>query len=461
MNTTHHAEERLAWRVVLVRQESSDWCVASCSAALALPQVQIPARQRTAENVNLEFRRVWHRNIISSLALTDRPASNPAIEVRYHLAELLEPDTLPDGWSWLPVASLSERTTDERRDCAAVQHFVRVLQSRGSKIYDGPFAKPGWFQALATWIEEALRPAGIAWNGRLRQLNSSASFSLICFETNRQAVWFKAVGEPNLREFPITVRLADSFPEYLPRLIATKPEWNGWLAEEAAGQVLCDISEPDGWELAAEALAKIQVASISMTDELLTSGAHDMRLSELLSRIEPFFHVVHEHLETALAPMGRSELEALQIQIQNILERMRDLNFPDALGHLDFNPGNIVVAPRRCAFLDWAEASMGHPFFTFEHFRQHARRAFPEDTTLLTRMASAYAAPWSNFGSHSNLQEGLSLSVAAAIFAYAVRCLPSSVSGWIGEPQIQTYLASLIRRMKRECGAFYGSRVLV
>jgi hypothetical protein len=460
MNTTHHAEERAAWRVVLVRQESSDWCVASRRAALALPQIRIPARQRIAEHVNLEFRRLWHRNILSSLALTDRPASNRTGEVRYHLAELLQPDTLPEGWFWLPVSSLSERRTAERRDCAAVQRFVDVLQNRGSAGYDGPFAKPGWFQALAGWVEESLRPSGIAWNGRLRQLNSSASFSLIRFLTNRQAVWFKAVGEPNLREFPLTVRLADSFPEYVPRMIATKPEWNGWLAEEAAGQVLCDIPDPGAWEQAAEALARFQVASISTSAELLANGAHDMRLPELLTRVEPFCHIVHERLGMALAPMGHSEVDILRMQIQHILERMRDLNFPDALGHLDFNPGNILVAPGRCTFLDWAEASSGHPFFTFEHFREYARRAFPDDTTLPTRMASAYAAPWHAFGSVRNVQEGLSLSAVAAIFAYAVRCLPSSESGWLEEPQVQTYLASLVRRMKREAGAFYDSRVL-
>jgi hypothetical protein len=309
-------------------------------------------------------------------------------------------------------------------------------------------------------MKESLRPSGIEWNGRLRQLNSSAPFALIRFETNRQAVWFKAVGKPNLREFPITIRLAESFPEYLPRVIATKPEWNGWLAEESVGQVLCDIPEPRAWEQAAEALAKFQLASIPSSGELLASGAHDMRLSTLLSLIEPFFHVIHKRLGTALAPMDCSEVDTLQMQIRHILERMRDLNLPDALGHLDFNPGNILVAPRRSTFLDWAEASLGHPFFTFEHLRQHAHRAFPQDANLTTRMASAYAAPWKAFGSPSKVQESLSLSVPAAIFAYAVRCLPSSESGWIDEPQIQNYIASLVRRIKREAGTSYDSRVL-
>ena len=76
----------------------------------------------------------------------------------------------------------------------------------------------GWFSELRNWIESVVEPIGLHVNGRFRQLNASPSFSLIRFETDGPALWFKAVGEPNQREFTITCPLAQLFPDYLPRM---------------------------------------------------------------------------------------------------------------------------------------------------------------------------------------------------------------------------------------------------
>jgi len=59
------------------------------------------------------------------------------------------------------------------------------------------------------------------------QLNGCET-SRSSFRDNTPSVWFKAVGKPNLHEFPITVALAELFPEYLPSLLATRPACNGW-----------------------------------------------------------------------------------------------------------------------------------------------------------------------------------------------------------------------------------------
>ena len=123
----------------------------------------------------------------------------------------------------------------------------------------------GWFSELRNWIESVVEPIGLQSMGGFRQLNASPSFSLIRFETSGPAVWFKAVGEPNQREFPITCTLSRLFPSHLPNVLATRPDWNAWLTRESEGRLLGDDQESGTWERVAAVLAELQINSCDRT----------------------------------------------------------------------------------------------------------------------------------------------------------------------------------------------------
>jgi len=59
-------------------------------------------------------------------------------------------------------------------------------------------------------VRAVIRPLGMELKD-FHQLNGCETFSLIRFETTQLPVWFKAVGKPNLHEFPITVHSQDCF----------------------------------------------------------------------------------------------------------------------------------------------------------------------------------------------------------------------------------------------------------
>ena len=58
-------------------------------------------------------------------------------------------------------------------------------------------------------------------------------FSLIRFETNREPVWFKAVGKPNIREWAVTLALAGLCPDCVPQSWPVQRRWNASLALQA------------------------------------------------------------------------------------------------------------------------------------------------------------------------------------------------------------------------------------
>jgi hypothetical protein len=141
---------------------------------------------------------------------------------------------------------LAETCFRDPCDFQAVRQAIAQSMAYAQDPPRGPFGRLGWSPELKQWVQEEIATHGLHLNGRFRQLNASPSFSLIRFETNGPAVWFKAVGAPNQREYPVTLALARLFSQFLPQIVATRPEWNGWLALEAQGRSFTNPCLPPG-----------------------------------------------------------------------------------------------------------------------------------------------------------------------------------------------------------------------
>jgi hypothetical protein len=346
-------------------------------------------------------------------------------------------------------------------DYLVVQQSVaeRDACSRGT---GGPFARLGWFRELQTWVGETIRPLGIQLKGPFCQFNASPSFSLIRFETDGAALWFKAVDEPNLREFPITLTLAQLFPRYVPSILGTRPEWNGWLTPEVEGTNLGETREVTLWEVAAAALAKLQIESISKQVQLRDSGARDLSAATLLDRVHPFLDLMGRLMDqqTKVPPpiLGREELAFLGERIQDALYLVEELGIPNTLGHLDLNPGNIIVSPGGCVFLDWAEAYIGHPFFSFEYLLEHFRRVVGVGTGFEEQLIAPYTAQWGQLVSSAAIDEALTVAPLLAVFAYAAGTGMCSDEERLRDPRTAGYLRGLTRRMSREANQLIDRR---
>jgi hypothetical protein len=277
---------------------------------------------------------------------------------------------------------------------------------------------------------------------------------LVRFETSGPAVWFKAVGNPNLREFPITLALAKLLPQYLPPILATRPEWNGWLALEVEGTNLGETQDTQHWNTAASGLAKLQIESIGRCGTLVDSGARDLSASALLKLVRPFLDAMCQLMEqqTKVSPrvLSRSELILLEEQIEEGLSLSTDLRIPDALGHLDLNPGNVIVSEGHSAFLDWAEAYVGNPLFSFQYLVEHFRRMAGVNARAESGMTSAYTEEWLSLVSPENLTSALAFAPMLAVFAYATVNDTWSDEARLRDPKLAGYLRSLTRRMHRE-----------
>lgn len=463
--STASQNEHETYRVIILARGGTEVLLVPDGSRLLLPSVSIPQWQRVAENLTAAVKSKWGEEVVCLFTLDRSAAGVSSEQVRYQVTEHWRTGGQPHtSTQWIPASGLSGDLFADQSDYGAIQQSVAKCRGKTPDEEPGPFARLGWFRELCQWVETVAGSEGLHLNGRFHQSNASPTFSLIRFETNGAAVWFKAVGEPNQREFPITRTLAKLFPDYLPPILGERPDWNGWLTKEAQGTSLAESQECALWETAASALARLQIDSIGHGDRIRAAGTHDLRIACLCDMVQPFLEAMAELMDrqtkTPPAVLSRAELAHLGEHVRETLVMLKDLGIPDTLGHLDLNPGNIIVSPSQCVFLDWAEAYVGHPFFSLRYLLEHLRRAAGMNSPIEGRLVESYFAPWELIVSRDAITTAFELSPLLAVFAYA-----AGSHGWAEEQGLQDpgtagYLRSLTRRMNREAHALADRRSL-
>jgi len=449
------------FRILLYRRDSSELLLETDGECLQLPTTSIPKHTRVAEQLTKAIKDEWDLDTFCLFPVCGD--DSPGASVPCHVAELCSPEVgAPATMRWLRTISLSPTDFRDQVDFTGIQaSLAKFDQFRRGKL-PGAFGTPDWLRTVSEWVAAQAGAVGLSLTGNFRQFNSSQTFSLLRFETDGPALWFKAVGEPNVHEFSITLYLARLLQSFVPRVIASHPEWNAWLSLEAEGTHLSGTTPLNAWRRAAATLAHLQIASCGHGLHLIDAGCRDIRVCSLLPLVDPFFERVAELMELQTKPsplpLPRTEIRALAAEIRSSLEELNACEIPNVIGHLDFNPRNILVSPERCVFLDWAEGSVGHPFFTFQYLLELWRRFHCTEIDSQKALVSQYAFAWQTFASPDDIEKKLALMPLLAAFAYA------TALGWNNPdacryPLIARYLRSLTRRMMREADALRERRV--
>lgn len=449
------------FRILLYRNDASELLLVTDAEGLHLPSISIPKYTRVAEELTKEIKDEWHLDTYCLFPVSENCSRGASIP--FYAVELWnDAGILPDTMRWLPLAALTGTEFSNQDDFVAVQALVARFHQFRHSGFSGAFARPGWLRVVTEWVAAQAAAIGLSLTGNFRQFNASQTFSLLSFETDGPALWFKAVGEPNVHEFALTLYLAKLFPHFVPRVIASRPDWKAWLSLEAEGAHLGDTTPLSTWQRAFATLADLQVASYGHGLRLIDAGCRDLRVSSLLHLVDPFFDRMAELMELqtkpAPQPLAGGEIRALAAEVRSSLQELNACEIGSVIGHLDLNPGNILVSTERCLFLDWAEGYVGHPFFTFQYLLEHWRRFHLKESHSQKTLVSQYAFVWQAFASPDDITKSLALTPLLAAFAHA------TVLGWNNSDACHRgatagYLRSLVRRMKREADAITSGSV--
>jgi len=416
----------------------------------SLPELRIPKFKRPAEQIITLLRDRWGLPALLLWSqLIDQEPDN-----YYAVFEVSKGDRqVPPGLDWFPVQNAASYLNE------ADALFVKASHAKTLQVPFGadsaPFSRLGWIYNLQTWIENIVGPKGVTL-GHFSQLSGSEDTSLVKFDTSQLPLWFKAVGQADPQEFVNTQILSALFAEHLPPILAFDPIRNAWLME-SGGETLRHYPDLNTWLMVVQRLAALQIESGTRTSDLLRAGCRDVRSTTLLGLVVPFFKVMQELMtqqkKICPPPLLKQDLFELAASVRDALNELSNLGLPDALGHSDFNPGNILIAEDRCVFIDWYSAHVGNPLLTLEYLLAHRRKSCPGSLAEEQRLREAYAQWWLATVSPANIARALQLAPLVAVYAYAIAGNSWQDANRLARPGIPGYLRSLTRIMKREASS--------
>ncbi len=433
--------------IVLLAEKGSRILIVLDSYAV-LPSCMIEDGSRTLVEVSKWCRDRIGADIFCLFVLPDQATGSFVFVCRSLNDETLAVNA---GFEWADTTAFAMK--------AEIARVVERVSQYESGEIGNHFARYNWLEELSQWLTGV---CGIKID-RLEHHNAGEYFALIRIVGDGEIYWFKAVGEPNQREYAISGYLDTYFPGYVPRIVASHDLWKAWLTEDVGGSSLSEEAGIDGWVAAFRSFAELQVLSIRHTPGLLRSGAENWTIARISSEIEPFFQCMADVMQAQPkeppSRMSAAELIGLGNQLSVLCKQLSELDIPDTLLHCDLNPGNILLQDGRPIFLDWAEAYIGHPFLCAEFLRRYFRNQSAGGDATVHQLQAAYAEVWSDYLPVDSIDRAWQIVPCIAPLFNALY-LPGIDLRHVGTLERRgAFLRSLVRAMRREVVALEERRL--
>jgi hypothetical protein len=257
--------------------------------------------------------------------------------------------------------------------------------SRGAVPRTLPWDEPGWLDRAIGWIDEQVERSGEVELERTRPWSAIARVP-----TAEGLLWFKESPPADAFEPALTALLAARRPEALPEVVA----WEGTrMLTHHVGPQLREVLDGGGagprWEDVLTLYAELQIDFAALVEDALGVGTPDERPASLPG--------LYEELA------GRDGLYDTVVEAAAAL----DDTVQSSLVHQEAHDGNVFVQEGRPVFLDWAEATVSHPFTgPLLALRSAAERAGHEPgSPEVERLRDVYLEPFTRFAPLPELRE--------------------------------------------------------
>jgi hypothetical protein len=411
---------------LLVVRGDSLWLVPDERGAWALPGF-VSDEQHTAE-VHLIARHMRERFGVRVVILGRAATEFDAVANRVRKADLAEmlADPEPPFGRWWPRAALAGAEAPLAADSRAL--VARWAAGDLAVAEDTPWSRPGWHAAALAWIAATTGAVG-----DVEQVRVSEFSTVLRVDTGGRAHYFKSVAKEAAREIPVTAALAGR-SAHLPAVLAVDAPRRFLLMEAFAGEPLDAPEDVGAWTAAAQAYGELQRQCLDAVDELRALGCV---VAPAASLAEPLVALLDDR-DAVLAgePGGLRDdqiaaLRSLGPELTAAAAALDSGPLPLALDHGDLWPSNVLVGPTSCAFVDWEDVRVAHPFLSLFQLLTGAYldRRFADHEAAAARIRDAYLAGWTAWAGHAELARAFDAAhdVAAIAVAASYRRYPPAV----------------------------------
>ncbi len=296
-----------------------------------------------------------------------------------------------------------------------------------------PWTQPGWQDNAMEWIDQELTSQGIRIEGPLEILHMRIWSAFASIPTSDGIVYFKTPSSENAFEAALTQTLARLRPDCMVRLLAVDLE-RGWTLSADSGDTLRSsirsVDDLPQWDHVLPFYAEFQIDLAQHLPDLLLTGAPDRRLEifpDLYRGLLEDTKNLRVDNPPGLSSEEHRQLLELRPEVEDLCVQLAGYGLPETICHEEVHDANVLLNGEQVIFTDWADSSIGHPFFTMlVTIRSAAYRAgIKEDDPEMLRLRDIYLEPWSDYGSSSGHREAFSI-------AYRLAMVNRSLSYYLG-----------------------------
>jgi len=310
---------------------------------------------------------------------------------------------------------------------------------------DTAWSRPGWLAEALAWAATHTGPIVEA-----EQVRVSEFSTVIRVGTRGGVRYLKAVAPAAAREPAVTAALARR-TSCVPAVLAVDAPRRLLLMEGFDGEPLAsgDIAV---WAAVARTLGEMQRDGIAAVPELRALGCEVATATTLARPLAALLADADALLVGRPAGLTADEVAALRELAPGLAAEARALDagsIPPTIDHGDLWPSNVLVGPGGCAFVDWEDVRVAHPFVSlFQLFAgAHLDRRFDDEAAAYASVRDAYLDAWSGWGPRARLRHAFDVAhdVAAVAVAASYRRYPAAVVA--AHPWMREMPAFCLRRI--------------
>jgi hypothetical protein len=230
--------------------------------------------------------------------------------------------------------------------------------------------------------------------------------------TSEGIVWFKACRPVQAFEPRLTAELSKRWQDRVARVLAHDVD-RDWILMADAGAPLARLgNDPELWLRALPAYAEMQIGEMPYAAEHRAHGVPDLRGEALPARFEELLG-----RDLPLDPEEVARLRRFAPRFPSLCGELIEAFPVESVQHDDLHLWNVYADGPSLRFLDWGDASIGHPFaslvVTFR-FLEEVNGLRPDDPWF-DRLRDAYLEPWGR-----GLATTFALAMRVGAFAHAI-----------------------------------------
>ena len=289
-----------------------------------------------------------------------------------------------------------------------------------------------WRAEMQAWIHEQLDRLGASVTGPIEPRDRPWSM-IMQVPTSDGQVWFKANSPAASFEPALTLALGRWAPGTVLTPLAVDAD-RGWSLLPDAGTSLRTLldAEPEVrlWEDALQGYAALQRTVAGRIDDMLALRVPDLRPDTLPDHFDLLLDSpqVKDQIDVpdGIPAQRYAEVRALRPTFVRWCEQLAAGGVPMSIDHCDLHDGQVFRAAGGSAggwvFIDWADASVGHPFGTLHEAMKRATQRFSlaPDSAELTRLRDAYLEPWTDEHDTADLREAARLAMHLGLIGRAM-----------------------------------------